>query len=81
MTSADSFPQAHHLATFGNLGTLLKTYVQMYRSKTQAHTPSNIQSIEDMNGSSKSTPSPEISVVTSVSTLRLSESWSSGTSS
>lgn len=47
-TSTDSFFQAHHLATFGDLGTHLKTYVQMYQSKSQAHAPSNIQSIGDM---------------------------------
>ncbi|TBU47418.1 Sec1-like protein [Dichomitus squalens] len=47
-TSTDPFFQAHHLATFGDLGTALKSYVQSYQSHSLAHSPSQIQSITDM---------------------------------
>ncbi|EED81891.1 predicted protein, partial [Postia placenta Mad-698-R] len=38
----------HHLATFGDLGTALKAYVQSYQSHSLAHDPSAINSISDM---------------------------------
>lgn len=44
----DPFFQAHHLATFGDLGTSLKSYVQSYQSRSLANTPSAINSISDM---------------------------------
>lgn len=44
----DPFFQAHHLATFGDLGTALKAYVQSYQSHSLAHDPSAINSISDM---------------------------------
>ncbi|KDQ62502.1 hypothetical protein JAAARDRAFT_121394 [Jaapia argillacea MUCL 33604] len=47
-TSTDPFFQEHHLATFGDLGTHLKTYVQSYQSRSLAHAPSSINSISDM---------------------------------
>ncbi|KAI0769911.1 Sec1 family-domain-containing protein [Fomes fomentarius] len=47
-TSTDPFFQAHHLATFGDLGTALKSYVQSYQSHSLANNPSAIQSITDM---------------------------------
>ncbi|KAH8114481.1 Sec1 family-domain-containing protein [Phellopilus nigrolimitatus] len=47
-TSTDPFFQGHHLATFGDLGTSLKTYVQSYQSRSLAHSPSAINSIADM---------------------------------
>ncbi|KAI0690453.1 Sec1-like protein [Cerioporus squamosus] len=47
-TSTDPFFQAHHLATFGDLGTALKSYVQSYQSHSLANNPSSIQSITDM---------------------------------
>ena len=47
-TSTDPFFQAHHLATFGDLGTALKSYVQSYQSHSLANNPSAIQSISDM---------------------------------
>ena len=47
-TSTDSFFQAHHLATFGDLGTSLKNYVQSYQSRSLAQSPSAINSISDM---------------------------------
>ncbi|KAI5983489.1 Sec1-like protein [Pisolithus albus] len=47
-TSTDPFFQAHHLATFGDLGTSLKTYVQSYQSRSLAQSPSAINSISDM---------------------------------
>ncbi|KAG7088311.1 hypothetical protein E1B28_012321 [Marasmius oreades] len=47
-TSTDSFFQAHHLATFGDLGTSLKNYVQSYQSRSLAHSPAAINSISDM---------------------------------
>ncbi|KAK1226287.1 vacuolar protein sorting-associated protein 45 [Marasmius sp. AFHP31] len=47
-TSTDPFFQAHHLATFGDLGTSLKNYVQSYQSRSLAHAPSTINSISDM---------------------------------
>ncbi|KAL4063304.1 Sec1-like protein [Scleroderma yunnanense] len=47
-TSTDPFFQAHHLATFGDLGTSLKNYVQSYQSRSLAQSPSAINSISDM---------------------------------
>ncbi|KAI0712517.1 vacuolar protein sorting-associated protein 45 [Earliella scabrosa] len=47
-TTTDPFFQAHHLATFGDLGTALKSYVQSYQSHSLANNPSSIQSISDM---------------------------------
>ncbi|KAH7870887.1 Sec1 family-domain-containing protein [Lentinula edodes] len=47
-TSTDPFFQAHHLETFGDLGTSLKDYVQSYQSRSLAHSPSSINSILDM---------------------------------
>ncbi|KAJ3747117.1 Sec1 family-domain-containing protein [Lentinula detonsa] len=47
-TSTDPFFQAHHLETFGDLGTSLKDYVQSYQSRSLAHSPSSINSITDM---------------------------------
>lgn len=47
-TSTDPFFQAHHLATFGDLGTSLKSYVQTYQSRSLAQSPSTINSIADM---------------------------------
>ncbi|KAJ3901024.1 Sec1 family-domain-containing protein [Lentinula edodes] len=47
-TSTDPFFQAHHLETFGDLGTSLKDYVQSYQSRSLAHSPSSINSISDM---------------------------------
>ncbi|KAI0074122.1 Sec1-domain-containing protein [Panus rudis PR-1116 ss-1] len=44
----DPFFQAHHLATFGDLGTALKSYVQSYQSRSLANAPSSINSISDM---------------------------------
>lgn len=46
--STDPFFQAHHLATFGDLGTSLKSYVQSYQSRSLANAPSSINSITDM---------------------------------
>ncbi|KAI0338990.1 Sec1-domain-containing protein [Trametopsis cervina] len=46
--STDPFFQAHHLATFGDLGTSLKSYVQSYQSHSLANSPSSINSITDM---------------------------------
>lgn len=46
--STDSFFAAHSLATFGDLGTVLKTYVQSYQSRSLAQGPSSINSISDM---------------------------------
>ncbi|KAG6857135.1 hypothetical protein H0H87_008705 [Tephrocybe sp. NHM501043] len=47
-TSTDPFFQAHYLATFGDLGSSLKNYVQSYQSRSMAHSPSSINSISDM---------------------------------
>ncbi|KAJ8496546.1 hypothetical protein ONZ45_g12407 [Pleurotus djamor] len=47
-TSTDPFFQANYLATFGDLGTSLKTYVQSYQSRSLAQAPSSINSISDM---------------------------------
>ena len=47
-TSTDSFFQAHHLATFGDLGTSLKNYVQSYQARSLAQSPASITSITDM---------------------------------
>ncbi|TFY83867.1 hypothetical protein EWM64_g143 [Hericium alpestre] len=47
-TSTDPFFQAHHLATFGDLGTSLKSYVQSYQARSLAQQPSSINSITDM---------------------------------
>ena len=47
-TSTDPFFQAHHLATFGDLGTALKSYVQSYQARSLAQQPSSINSITDM---------------------------------
>ncbi|KAI0726478.1 vacuolar protein sorting-associated protein 45 [Fomitopsis betulina] len=46
--STDPFFQAHHLATFGDLGTSLKAYVQSYQSHSLANNPQSINSISDM---------------------------------
>ncbi|KAG5638704.1 hypothetical protein H0H81_010686 [Sphagnurus paluster] len=46
--NTDPFFQTHYLATFGDLGTSLKNYVQSYQSRSMAHTPSSINSISDM---------------------------------
>ena len=47
-TSTDPFFQAHHLATFGDLGTALKSYVHSYQARSLAQQPSSINSITDM---------------------------------
>jgi hypothetical protein len=47
-TSTDPFFQTHHGSTFGDLGTVLKEYVQNYQSKSLVTSPANIQSIADM---------------------------------
>ncbi|KAG6918769.1 hypothetical protein DXG01_011960 [Tephrocybe rancida] len=47
-TNTDPFFQAHYLATFGDLGSSLKNYVQSYQSRSMAHSPSSINSISDM---------------------------------
>ncbi|KAI0283920.1 Sec1-like protein [Russula aff. rugulosa BPL654] len=47
-TSTDPFFQAHHLATFGDLGTALKSYVQSYQARSVAQQPSSINSITEM---------------------------------
>ncbi|KAI5118702.1 hypothetical protein M0805_003358 [Coniferiporia weirii] len=47
-TTTDPFFQGHHLATFGDLGTSLKSYVQSYQSRSLANSPSVINSISDM---------------------------------
>lgn len=47
-TSTDPFFQSNYLATFGDLGTTLKTYVQSYQSRSLAQSPSSINSISDM---------------------------------
>ncbi|KAH7921762.1 Sec1-like protein [Leucogyrophana mollusca] len=47
-TATDPFFQAHYLATFGDLGTSLKNYVQSYQSRSLAQSPSSINSITDM---------------------------------
>ncbi|KAG1872436.1 Sec1 family-domain-containing protein [Suillus subalutaceus] len=47
-TITDPFFQAHYLATFGDLGTSLKNYVQSYQSRSLAQSPSSINSIFDM---------------------------------
>jgi Sec1 family len=47
-TSTDPFFQAHHLATFGDLGTGLKSYVHSYQARSLAQQPSSINSITDM---------------------------------
>ncbi|KIY68314.1 Sec1-like protein [Cylindrobasidium torrendii FP15055 ss-10] len=47
-TTTDPFFQQHYLATFGDLGTSLKNYVQSYQSRTLAAGPSSITSISDM---------------------------------
>ncbi|KAK7469403.1 vacuolar protein sorting-associated protein 45 [Stygiomarasmius scandens] len=46
--STDQFFQSHHLATFGELGTVLKDYVQSYQSRSLAQSPTSINSISDM---------------------------------
>jgi hypothetical protein len=46
--STDPFFAAHFLATFGDLGTSLKSYVQSYQSRSLAQGPSSINSISDM---------------------------------
>ncbi|EMD40076.1 hypothetical protein CERSUDRAFT_132878 [Gelatoporia subvermispora B] len=46
--TTDPFFQAHHLATFGDLGSALKSYVQSYQSHSLANDPSSINSITDM---------------------------------
>jgi vacuolar protein sorting-associated protein 45 len=47
-TGTDPFFQANYLATFGDLGTTLKDYVQSYQSKSLAQSPTSINSISDM---------------------------------
>ncbi|KAF4617671.1 hypothetical protein D9613_005878 [Agrocybe pediades] len=47
-TTSDPFFEKNHLATFGDLGSSLKDYVQDYQSRSQAHSPSSINSIADM---------------------------------
>ena len=47
-TSTDSFFQEHHLATFGDLGSSLKNYVQSYQARSLAQSPTSITSISDM---------------------------------
>ncbi|KAJ2919193.1 hypothetical protein MD484_g1236, partial [Candolleomyces efflorescens] len=47
-TSTDPFFQSHYLATFGDLGTTLKDYVQKYQEKSLATSASSINSISDM---------------------------------
>lgn len=47
-TSTDPFFQGHHLSTFGDLGTSLKSYVQSYQARSLAHSPEAINSISDM---------------------------------
>ncbi|KAI0304470.1 Sec1 family-domain-containing protein [Multifurca ochricompacta] len=47
-TSTDTFFQSHHLSTFGDLGTALKSYVQSYQARSLAQQPSSINSITDM---------------------------------
>ncbi|KAH9980329.1 Sec1-like protein [Lactifluus volemus] len=47
-TSTDPFFQANHLATFGDLGTALKSYVQSYQARSLAHQPSSVNSISEM---------------------------------
>ncbi|KAH7885289.1 Sec1-like protein [Phlebopus sp. FC_14] len=47
-TTTDPFFQAHYLATFGDLGTSLMSYVQSYQSRSLAQSPSSINSISDM---------------------------------
>ncbi|KAF7985600.1 hypothetical protein HWV62_3903 [Athelia sp. TMB] len=46
--ATDPFFAAHYLATFGDLGTSLKSYVQSYQSRSLAQSPSSINSISDM---------------------------------
>ncbi|GJE88833.1 Sec1 family protein [Phanerochaete sordida] len=46
--STDPFFLENHLATFGDLGTVLKQYVQAYQSRSLAQGASNINSINDM---------------------------------
>lgn len=46
--STDPFFLEQHLATFGDLGTSLKVYVQSYQSRSLAQGPQNISSISDM---------------------------------
>ena len=46
--TTDPFFQTHYLATFGDLGTALKDYVQTYQSRSLAQSPSSINSISDM---------------------------------
>ncbi|KAF5311601.1 hypothetical protein D9611_009422 [Ephemerocybe angulata] len=47
-TSTDPFFASHYLATFGDLGSTLKDYVQKYQAKSLATSPSSINSIADM---------------------------------
>ncbi|EIM86024.1 Sec1-domain-containing protein [Stereum hirsutum FP-91666 SS1] len=47
-TTTDPFFQGHHLATFGDLGQSLKSYVQSYQARSLAQQPSSINSISDM---------------------------------
>ncbi|EKM51743.1 uncharacterized protein PHACADRAFT_262057 [Phanerochaete carnosa HHB-10118-sp] len=46
--STDPFFLENHLATFGDLGTTLKQYVQSYQSRSLAQGASSINSINDM---------------------------------
>ena len=46
--STDPFFLENHLATFGDLGTTLKQYVQAYQSRSLAQGAANINSINDM---------------------------------
>ncbi|KAF9533245.1 Sec1-like protein [Crepidotus variabilis] len=47
-TSTDPFFQAQYMATFGDLGTSLKDYVQDYQKRSASHSPEAINSIADM---------------------------------
>ena len=47
-TSTDPFFQSNYLATFGELGSTLKDYVQKYQDKSAATSASSINSIADM---------------------------------
>jgi len=47
-TSTDPFFQAQHIATFGDLGTSLKDYVQDYQKRSVHQSPSSITSMADM---------------------------------
>ncbi|KAI0916911.1 hypothetical protein AcW1_007765 [Taiwanofungus camphoratus] len=46
--STDPFFSAHHLATFGDLGSALKAYVHSYQARSAAAAPTSLNSISDM---------------------------------